>query len=44
MVLQKVELSIDSQARKLQENLEVIKANLTTDLTMIGIEVKTTRN
>jgi hypothetical protein len=43
MVLQTVELSFDTQARNLQENLEVIKADLTTDLTMVGIEVKTTR-
>jgi hypothetical protein len=31
------------QGRNLQENLEVIKADLTTYLTMVGIEVKTTR-
>jgi hypothetical protein len=37
-----VELS-DTQARNLQVNVEVIKADLTTELTMVGIEVKTTR-
>jgi hypothetical protein len=37
--LQAVEVSLDTQAKKLQENLEVI----TTDLTMVDIEVKTTR-
>jgi hypothetical protein len=31
------------EARKLQENLEVTEADLTTDHNMIGIEVKTTR-
>jgi hypothetical protein len=43
MVLQMVEVSFDTKARKLQENLEVIKADLTTNLTMVSIEVKTTR-
>jgi hypothetical protein len=33
------ELSFDTQARKLQENLEVIKADLITDFTMVGIEI-----
>jgi hypothetical protein len=37
--LQAVELSLDPQAKKLQENLEVIS----TDLTMADIEVKTSR-
>jgi hypothetical protein len=36
-------VSLDTQARKLQENLEVIKADLTTDFTMVGIEVQTTK-
>jgi hypothetical protein len=44
MVLQTVEVSLDTHARRVQENLEVIKADLTTHLTMVGIEVKTTRN
>jgi hypothetical protein len=43
MELQTVEVSLDTQARKLQENLEVIKDDVTTDLTMVGIELKTTR-
>jgi hypothetical protein len=43
MVLETVEVSLDTQARNLQENLEVIKALLTTDFSMVGIEVKTTR-
>jgi hypothetical protein len=29
--------------REIQENLEVIKTDLTTNITMVGIEVKTTR-
>jgi hypothetical protein len=37
--LQAVEVSLDTQTKKLQENLEVIS----TDLTMVDIEVKTTR-
>jgi hypothetical protein len=41
MVLQTVEVSLDTQARKLQENPEVIKADLTTDPNTVGIEVKT---
>jgi hypothetical protein len=40
---QTVEVSLYTEARKLQENLEVIEAELTTDPTMVGIEVKTTR-
>jgi hypothetical protein len=43
MEIQTVEVSLETQARKLQENLEVIKANLTTQLTIVGIEVQTTR-
>jgi 2C-methyl-D-erythritol 2,4-cyclodiphosphate synthase len=41
--LQTVEASLYMEARKLQENLEVIEADLSTDTTMVGIEVKTTR-
>jgi hypothetical protein len=37
--LQAVEVSLDTRAKKLQENLKVIS----TDLTMVDIEVKTTR-
>jgi hypothetical protein len=43
MVLQTVEVSLDTKTRQLQENLEVTKVDLTTNLTMVGIEVKTTR-
>jgi hypothetical protein len=43
MVLQTVELSHDTQTRMLQENLEVIKADVTTNRTMVGIEEKATR-
>jgi hypothetical protein len=43
MELQTVEVSLDTQARNHQENLEVIKAYLTTDLTMVDIAVKSTR-
>jgi hypothetical protein len=43
MELQTVEVSLNTQARKLQEFLEVTKADLTTDLAMVGIAVKTTR-
>jgi hypothetical protein len=43
MELQTIDVSLYTEARKLQENLEVIKADLTTDPTMVGIEVKTTR-
>jgi hypothetical protein len=43
MVLQTVEVSLDTKAWNLQENLEIIKVELTTNLTMVGIEVKPTR-
>jgi hypothetical protein len=55
MILQTVEVSLDTKARELQENLGVmkarelqenlgvIKADLTTNLTMVGIEVKPSR-
>jgi hypothetical protein len=43
MVLQTVELSLDTKAREVQESLEIIKDDLTTIFTMVGIEVKTTR-
>jgi hypothetical protein len=38
--LQTVEASLYMEARKLQENLEVIEANLTCDTTLVGIYVK----
>jgi hypothetical protein len=37
-------VSLDTEARKLQENLKVFEADLFIDRTMVGIEVKTTRN
>jgi hypothetical protein len=43
MELQTVEVPIYTEARKLQENLEGIKADLMVGSTMAGIEIKTTK-
>jgi hypothetical protein len=44
MELQTVKVSLDTLARKLQENLQIVKADLTTDFTVVGFEFETTRN